>query len=92
MAVIMSTEIPGADAGLIDGMRAAGVLDAMAKAAGFVSHIGGVSASGYRVIEVWESRDDHQAWYDAHIAPNLPPGVERPQWEYIDLISAVPER
>jgi hypothetical protein len=32
MAVIMNTEIPGADASFIDGMRAAGVVDAISKA------------------------------------------------------------
>ncbi len=90
MAVIMSTEIPGADAGFMDGMRAAGVVDAISKAPGFVSHISGASGTGYRVIEVWESREDHQAWFDEHIAPNLPSEVERPAWEYIDLMAAVP--
>jgi hypothetical protein len=34
MAVIMVAEIPGADASFVDGMRAAGVLDAIAKAPG----------------------------------------------------------
>jgi hypothetical protein len=54
MAVIMDTEIVGADATFIDGMRAAGVVDAISKAPGFVSHISGATSSGYRVIEVWD--------------------------------------
>lgn len=85
MAVIMITELPGADAGFADGMRAAGVLDAIAKAPGFVSHISGAAQSGYRVIEVWNSPEAHQAWYQSHVAPNLPPGLEPPTPEYIDL-------
>jgi hypothetical protein len=44
MAVIMSTEVPGADATFMDAMRAAGVADAISKAPGFVSHISGASA------------------------------------------------
>ena len=91
MAVIMSTEVPGADATFMDGMRAAGVADAISKAPGFVSHISGASATGYRVIEVWETREAHQSWFDEHVAPNLPPGVDRPEWEYIDLVMTVPE-
>jgi hypothetical protein len=43
------------------------------------------------IIDVWESREAHQAWFDDHIAPNLPPGME-PRWEYIDLVLAVPAR
>jgi heme-degrading monooxygenase HmoA len=91
VAVIMTTEIPGADASFIDGMRAAGVVDAIEKAPGFVTHASGASSSGYRVIEVWESREAHQAWFDDHIAPNLPAGM-KPTWEYIDLVLAVPAR
>ena len=91
MAVIMIAEVPGADAGFIDGMRTAGVVDAMTKAPGFVSHLSGAAGSGYRVIEVWESRDAHQSWYDDHVAPNLPPGMGPVPWEYIDLLLAVPE-
>ncbi len=91
MAVIMIAEAPGADASFIDGMRAAGIADAMQKAGGFVQHISGASATGYRVIEVWESREAHQAWYDEKIAPNLPPGMGPIQSEYIDLLLTVPE-
>jgi heme-degrading monooxygenase HmoA len=89
MAVIMITEVPGADASFIDGMRAAGVVDALPKAPGFVSHISGASDTGYRVIEVFESREAHQAWYDGHIAQNLPPGMEI-KIEYIDVTLSLP--
>ena len=91
MAVIMTAEVAGANASFIDGMRAAGVVDALVKAPGFVSHVSGAASSGYRVIEVWESREDHQAWYDDHVAPSLPPGMDPVPFEYIDLLVAVPE-
>ena len=91
MAVILTTEVPGADAGLIDGLRAAGVLEAMAKAQGFVSHISGPSPAGYRVIEVWETPEDHQAWVDQQVTPGLPPGLEPTTPEYIQLFLTVPE-
>ena len=51
----------------------------------------GAASSGYRVIEVWESREAHQAWYDKHVAPNLPPGMGPIPFEYIDLLLAAPE-
>lgn len=91
MAVIMTAEVAGADASFIAGMETAGVVDALVKAPGFMSHISGAASSGYRVIEVWQSREDHQAWYDDHIAPNLPPGMGPVPFEYIDLLLAVPE-
>ena len=91
MAVIMIAEAPGADASFIDRMRAAGVADALAQVPGFVSHISGAASSGYRVIEVWESREDHQAWYDDHVAPNLPPGIGPIPFEYVEMLLAVTE-
>lgn len=92
MAVIMIAEVPGADASFVDGLVAAGVPDAMVNAPGFVSHISGITRSGFRVIEVWESRDAHRAWVDEHITPNVPPGMRPISTEYIELRLEVPKR
>lgn len=91
MSVIMTSEVPGMDAGLVDGLRAAGIPAAMATFPGFVSHVSGATGSGYRVIEVWDSPEDHQAWYAQHVAPNLPPGVEAVTPEYVELSLTVPQ-
>jgi len=76
MAAVVMTDVPGADTAMADGMREAGVVDAMQTAKGFRGHWSGATDGGYRVIELWDSREDYQAWYDGTIAPNLPPGVE----------------
>lgn len=91
MAVIMISEVPGVDAGILDGLHAAGIPEAMAKFDGFVSHVSGATSGGFRVIEVWESPEAHQAWFDAHVAPNMPPGVEPTPPEYIELLLTVPQ-
>ncbi len=91
MPVIMIAEVAGADASFIDAMRVAGVVDAMATYPGFVTHVSGAATSGYRVIEVWESREAHQPWVEKVILPNMPPGAEPPIIEYIDLLATVPE-
>ena len=91
MSVIMIAEIAGADATFIEAMRAAGVVDALATYPGFVSHASGAADSGYRVIEVWESREAHEDWVEKVILPNMPPGAPPPTIEYIDLLAAVPE-
>lgn len=92
MSVIVIAEAPGVDAGFAEGLLAAGIADAMVTAPGFVSHISGASSSGYRVIEVWDSQDAHRAWYDEHVAPNLPPGMGPIPAEYIDLVISLPDR
>ena len=91
MAVIMISEVPGADAGLVEGLRSAGIPEAMAGFPGFVSHVSGPAGSGYRVVEVWESPAAHQAWFDKHVAPNMPPGAEATPPEYIELMLTVPQ-
>jgi len=85
MTVVMITEVPGADAAFAEGMRQAGVVDALPAARGFHGHWSGAAGSGYRVIELWDSREDCQAFADGNIAPNLPPGGELPPMEFFEL-------
>lgn len=40
---------------------------------------------GYRVIELWDSREAFPEWFDGHIAPNLPPNAEVTEPEFFDL-------
>jgi hypothetical protein len=58
-------------------------------AKGFICHAGGPNpAGGWRVVEIWESEDDGQNWFDHNIKPNLPPGVV-PKHTYYPLHAAV---
>ena len=86
----MISEVPGADASLLDGLRAAGLPEAMAAAPGFVSHLSGPSPTGYCVVEVWETQEAHQDWLDRHVTPSLPPGMEPTPPEYVPLLLTVP--
>ena len=40
------------------------------------------------VTEVWDSRDQHQEWFDTHVRPNIPPDIQQ-QVQYADLHSVV---
>ena len=85
MPILMMTEVPRADAALAEGMRHAGVLDALQAARGFRGHWSGAARSGYKVTELWDSREDCQAFLDHNIVPNFPPGIEPPQLEFFEL-------
>jgi hypothetical protein len=89
VAVIMITDLPGMSLEMLDGMRQAGVLDQMSSARGFQGHWSGQTESGYRVIELWESRDAWQDWYDGTVKPNLPPGIQPTEPTFIDLVAEV---
>jgi len=85
MPILMMTEVPGADAALAEGMRQAGVLDALRAARGFRGHWSGAASSGYRVTELWDSREDCEAFFDRYLVPNFPPGTETPPLEFFEL-------
>ena len=72
MAVMVTTEIPGAASG--DEERWASLAERIRHHQGFVFQADGAVAGGWRVVSVWESREDFQRFYDAEIRPNLPPG------------------
>jgi hypothetical protein len=75
MAVLMIGEVPN----LTEEIYAAlvGQMTPLMKASkGFISHGGGPSpAGGWRVVEMWESEEDGQAWFDQNVKPNLPEGI-----------------
>ena len=89
MAVIMISDLPGTGPEIIDGMRQAGVLDRMKSAPGFKGHLGGTTDAGYRVIEVWDSREAWQAWFDGTIKPNLPPGATVDEPTFTELLAEI---
>jgi hypothetical protein len=75
MAVLLIAEVPGLTEEVYAGMM--GQMTSVLRASkGFVSHAGGPSPSGgWRVVEVWESQEDGDAFFDTNVKPNLPPGV-----------------
>ena len=76
MAIIMISELPGAGPEFADVARQQGLFAQMKSAPGFMGHWSGATDSGYRVFEVWESPEAHQAWLDGMVKPSLPPGAE----------------
>ena len=84
-AYVMMVETPGADGAFADGMRQAGILDALQTAPGFRGHWSGATSTGYMAIELWDSREDCQAFAEGNFAPNLPPGIELPAMEFFEL-------
>jgi hypothetical protein len=55
---------------------------------GFLSHAGGPSPDGgWRIVEVWESEEDGEKWFNESVKPNLPPGIV-PNRRYFPLHTA----
>ena len=76
MAVLMIGDVPNmtedAYAGMVGQLK-----PVMLASKGFIAHTGGPGPDGgWRVVEIWESEEDGQRWFDENVKPNLPPGVE----------------
>jgi hypothetical protein len=53
-----------------------GLEGALRQAPGFIMHTAHpVEGVGFRVIEIWHSKEDSDRFFAKHVAPNLPPGV-----------------
>lgn len=85
MPVMMISEVSGQSPQGYDGMLAF-VGDALRQAPGFILHMSHPDEAGWRIVEVWNSREDATRFFAAHIAPNLPDGV-RPKLSFQPLHS-----
>jgi hypothetical protein len=75
MPVLMIGEVPNLTEEVYAGMMGQ-MMPLMQAHQGFVSHAAGPGPDGgWRVVEVWESQEDSDAWFAANVAPNLPPDV-----------------
>jgi heme-degrading monooxygenase HmoA len=87
MPVLMIGEVPNLTeevyGGLLERMK-----PLMQAAPGFIAHSGGPHPDGgWRVVEMWESEEDGQRWFDDNVKPNLPPDIV-PNRTYHPLLSA----
>ena len=60
------------------------LIDALKKQPGFLVHVAYEDAGGFVVGEVWETQEQHDAWFDANVKPNVPFEIAQ---EVIDLHS-----
>ena len=75
MPVLMIAEVSGLTEDIYTGMIG-GLMPLLRSSPGFVSHAGGPSPEGgWRVVEIWESEGDGDAFFNDNVKPNLPPGI-----------------
>ena len=87
MAVLVKISAAGIDQAGYDQMVPA-VHPHMKGQPGFIIHVAYPITGGFVVEEVWESKAQHDAWYNEFVKPNLP-GPDAMSLEYIELHVAV---
>jgi hypothetical protein len=83
LAVMMISDVGGQTPQGYDGLLAK-VGSALKTAQGFHLHASHPIDGGWRVVEIWDSRDDAARFYAATIAPHLPEGI-RPKLTFAPL-------
>ncbi len=74
MAVLITAEVAGQTQEGYDGMLHA-LADTIRAAPGFLLHTSHPVEGGWRVIELWETKEAANQFFAKHVAPNLPPGI-----------------
>jgi heme-degrading monooxygenase HmoA len=87
MSIMMISEVAGQTAHGYDQLFAH-VSNALRTAPGFLMHSSYPTEGGWRVIELWESREDAGRFFAEHIAPNLPEHI-RPKLTFEQLHDVV---
>jgi hypothetical protein len=87
MPVAVTTHLPSLPAAAYDQI-AAQQRDALRAAPGFVAHAAYVSDRGVTVVETWAQQADWQAFFDANVRPQLPPGGPEPTVEDVHNVIA----
>ena len=83
MAVLMTALIPGATQEMIDSMEP--LLHDIDGQPGFVIHTNGAVPDGWRVVEVWDSQADFEAWFEAYVKPAFSEGGPMPVITFDEL-------
>ena len=75
MPVLMIGEVENLTEEIYGGMLE-GLKPSLQSAKGFIAHSGGPNpGGGWRIVEMWETEEDADAWFHASVEPNLPPGI-----------------
>lgn len=83
MTVILTTEIPQKTQVGYESLLSA-IEGELKKAEGLIVHSSHRVSDGWRIIEIWQSREAADRFFTAHVAPNLPPN-RRPFRTFQDL-------
>ena len=58
------------------------LVEQVKKQPGFLLHVAFVDSQGFCVAEVWETKEQHDNFFNAHVKPNVPAEISQ---EVIDI-------
>jgi heme-degrading monooxygenase HmoA len=85
MAILVRNTPAGMDTATYDNVSA-GLIPVLKKQPGFLMHVAYVTPDGLVVGEVWETREQHQKWFEENVKPNVPVEIKQ---EILELHNVV---
>jgi len=72
MAVVVLRQAKAVDQAVYDTLISK-LSAALKTAKGFKGHFAGPVSGGWQIVEVWDTEEDEQRWFDESVRPELPP-------------------
>lgn len=87
MTLLVQSLVPGLTRKQYESIAAA-LADRLMAAPGFNAHYAFESEGGMTVVEIWEAAEQHDAWFDNNVRPNLPVEVTPDKHELVNKMTA----
>ena len=76
MAVLVRHRADGLTQELYDQVSP-GLIESGKKAPGFILHVSYEDGNGFCVSEIWETQEQHDAWFHENVVPNVPLAISQ---------------
>lgn len=86
MTILTYSTVPGMTREQYEGTAAA-LTDKLKATPGFIAHYAWEQDGGLRVVEVWESAEQHDGWFNDSVKPNLPVEVTPEKHELMNKVT-----
>jgi heme-degrading monooxygenase HmoA len=87
MAILTNSLVPGLTREQYESI-AAKLVDKLKTSPGFIAHYACERENGVNVVEIWESAEQHDAWFNESVRPNLPVDVTPEKNELMNKVVA----
>jgi heme-degrading monooxygenase HmoA len=87
MDVLAHNTVTGLTREQYDGIAAV-LIEKLKATPGFIAHYAWENEGGMTVVEIWESAEQHDAWFDNNVRPNLSGEVSSEKHELVNKVTA----
>jgi hypothetical protein len=71
VALLFRHRVAGMDEATYD-QAASQLIPQLTQQPGFLYHVAFAESGGFTVSELWESREEHDRWFNEYVKPNVP--------------------